>query len=402
MSRRACRLRRLRLAATAGAAFLALSCGGPLPEEWAPGTFCGAGEPEKEPMGGSAPILAGTGTWGGAIVNGEPAPDPSVVELSEGEQNAVGALVDRYGGGNFCTATLIGDNAVLTAAHCVVGRAADELDFAVGPDASRPLHRFQFSAVHVNPLWDGGSASHDNAVCVLDGLASEDYPAVTPFEINDSDLARLDPAFVGGDVQNVGYGTTNPMGGSNTRRWWTVEEIFELGMADYTTWGGGTSAVCFGDSGSPGLVTFPDGLVRVVGTLNGGDADCVSYDHWARTDRDATWIASFVVELPRCRWGLAGHCNGDTAEWCVGEDPATDLRHDDCGARGRVCGEDADGDFRCLAGERCPTGLTWQGRCEGDVAVWCDPDLLVRRRHCLPCGQTCGWVDASLGYYCQE
>ena len=385
-----------------GSVLLLAACGGPLPEEFAPGMFCGVGDDVKLPPGTSAPIVDGTGTWTGPIVNGDPDPDPAVADLTAAEQNAVGALVDRWGGGNFCTGTLIGDNAILTAGHCVAGRGAGEFDFAVGPDSAAPLHRFRLSAVHTNPLWDGFSAAHDSAVGVLEGLASEDFPPVTPIEINDSPLERLDPAFVGHDVQNVGYGATNPSGGSNTRRWWTVEEIAELGRADYTTWGGGTSAVCWGDSGSPGLVTFPDGVVRVVGTLNGGDADCVSYDHWARTDVDATWIASFVTEVARCRWGLAGHCNGDVAEWCVGEDPVTGLRRDDCAARGRVCGEDADGNSRCLAVQRCPTGLTWQGRCEGDVAVWCDLDNVVRRRDCGPCGQYCGWYDAVLGYYCVD
>ncbi len=377
-----------------------LACGGPLPEEWAPGTFCGVGEEEKQPSRAAPSLLGeGAGTWTGAIVNGVAEPDPAVADLSDRQQLAVGAMVDPFGGANFCTGTLVGDDAVLTAAHCVAGADPAGVGLAVGPDASRPLHTFRVAAIHVNPLWDGFSASHDNAVCTLSGLVSTDYPTAMPLAINTEALDRLSPAFVGRSVQNVGYGTTEPGGGGfNTRRWWTVESIYELGQFEYTTWGGGTSAVCFGDSGSPGLLTFGDGTIRVVGTLNGGDADCVSYDHWARTDVDAAWLSSLVTPAAGCGFGPRGRCNGTVAEWCVGEEEG-DLRSADCARSGRVCGRDRDGNFRCLAGERCPATLTFQGRCDGDVAVWCQ-DGLVHRWHCAPCGQVCRWVDNAFGYYC--
>jgi hypothetical protein len=47
----------------------------------------------------------------------------------------------------------------------------------------------------------------------------------------------------------------------------------------------------------------------------------------------------------------------------------------------------------------CPVGLDFEGRCDGDVAVWCDAGRL-RRRYCVPCGETCRWVDRTWGYYC--
>ena len=92
--------------------------------------------------------------------------------------------------------------------------------------------------------------------------------------------------------------------------------------------------------------TFPDGAVRVAGTVSWGDPSCVDYDHFARTDDNIDFLLPYV-----------------------GPD-------DPCG------------------------GLTWEGRCDpGDVAVWCI-DGLTYRRDCAACSQTCGDAGPSLGLYC--
>lgn len=385
-------------------------CGDALPSQWPPGYYCGVGDSEKD-MGGADGADAGTttaggagtgtGTWAGAIVNGQAEPDPAVAPLTDTQQLAVGAMVGRWGG-SFCTGTLVGDNAVLTAAHCLEGRPASDTAFAIGRDSARPVHTFRCSEVHVNPGYRGGP-EHDNAVCVLAGSFADEYPDVTPIDYNTEPLEGVVPAFVGRDVQNVGYGSTEPGGGgSNTLRWWTVEEVISLERLTYQVNGHGYSAVCFGDSGGPTLMTFPDGTVRVIGSLHGGNPSCTEIDTFARTDADAAWLATYVVPARGCRWGLAGRCNGDVAEWCVGEEEG-DLRTVDCAAWGRICGLDAGGLHRCLTtGWRCPEGLTYEGLCApGDVAVWCQ-DRLVRRRHCRPCGQVCRRIDAEIGHYCAE
>lgn len=351
--------------------------------------FCGVGDHAK----------GGSGTWTGTIVNGRAEPDPEVARLSEGEQLAAGAMVGARGGGNFCTGTLVGDNAVLTAAHCVWGRTARDIAFAIGRDAADPVHVFRFSEIRVNPRYGGGEAN-DNALCILAGLASQEYPDVTPIPANAEPLDGLSPAFVGRRVQNAGYGSTTPGGGGgNTLRWWTVEDVVSLEAQTYDVDGRGVTGVCFGDSGGPSMLTFPDGSVRVVGTLSGGDSSCVDVDTFVRTDASAEWWAPLVRPAPGCAWGTVGRCDGDVARWCVGTS-ASDRRTQDCAASGAVCGADADGNHRCIAGRRCPADLTGQGRCEaGDVAVWCE-DGFVRRRHCRPCGQVCRWIDAELGNYC--
>jgi hypothetical protein len=289
------------------------------------------------------------------IVDGTESFDPSVVLLTDGQVLAVGALMQRdWRTGDFsisCTATLVTDTVVLTAAHCVLGwmgpaRPAD-LRFAVGTDILDPVYTFEVSAVHANLAYRPGGgpdqARGDQAVLILGAPASSLVPEIRPIPINRNPLPD---AFMSTLVQNVGYGTTSASGGDNTLRWWTVETVTEITDYDYTVYGGGVSSVCFGDSGGPGMWTFPDGAVHVAGTVSWGDPSCVDYDHFARTDDNIDFLLPYV-----------------------GPD-------DPCG------------------------GLTWEGRCDpGNVAVWCI-DGITYRRDCAACSQTCGDAGPSLGLYC--
>ncbi len=110
--------------------------------------------------------------------------------------------------------------------------------------------------------------------------------------------------------------------------------------------------------------------------------------------------------------GPAGDCRGDLVVWCAG----SRLRTEDCAARRLVCAyNQADARYACAApqaGEQPPpeqppaqppadacAGLDAEGRCEGDVAVWCERGGLTRR-DCGAEGSTCGYVAALEGYFC--
>ena len=303
--------------------------------------FCGD---EKEPRSTLSRIVDGDETF-----------DPEVVLLEDGQVSAIGAMMSRdwMSGGftNACTATLITDTTVLTAAHCVrswsgLTRPAD-VRFAVGSDVATPDYTFEIAEVHANDEyspWGGGEdqARGDMAVLILAESASAAVPSIRPIPVNRDPLPE---GFLGTQVQNVGFGTVAPRGGDNTLRWWTVEEVTAVSEFDYVVYGGGVSSVCFGDSGGPGLWTFPDDVVRVAGTVSWGDPSCVDYDHFARTDYNLEFLLPYLGP----------------------DDP---------------CGD-----------------LTWEGRCEGDDAVWCI-DGTTYRRDCAACDQTCGDAGPSLGFYC--
>jgi hypothetical protein len=308
--------------------------------------------PEEVPFCGDEKAPRSTLSY---IVDGVDTFDPDVVALDPGQVLAVGTLMQRdWRTGTFsiaCTATLVTDTVVLTAAHCVQGwmgelRPAD-VRFAVGTDIADPRYSFEVVELHSNPAYSpGGGADQargDQAVLILAESASAAVPEIRPIPIN---RLALPDGFLDSIVQNAGYGSTTPGGGGeNTLRWWTTEVVTEITDYDYTVYGGGVSSVCFGDSGGPGMWTFPEGTVRVAGTVSWGDPSCVDYDHFARTDDNLDFLLPYVGA----------------------EDP---------------CG-----------------GLTWEGRCEGDVAVWCI-DGTTYRRDCAACDQLCGDAGPSWGFYC--
>ena len=419
-------------------------------------------EADAEPEAGrDAPLECGderapVRTEPQAIVNGSETWDPLVVALTEGQAMAVGAVMARVEGSfqNICTGTLVAPNAVATAAHCVLDwmswppevTSPEDMRFAVGDDVATPAATFEVASVTRNPGYETGwesSAESDVAVLVLAEDATAALPGIEPIPLNCTPLDDL--GVVGQSVQNVGYGVTEAgwMPPPNTRKWWTVEELVTLGEFEYVVDGHGVSGVCNGDSGGPTLWTMPDGVIRVIGTLSWGAPSCVDQDHFARAD----WNCGFFDEqIGGCGAVTAeGSCAGETAVYCEGDsvvtrdcaalgmtcaddgtgrmrcvevDPCggltylgrceTDLRalycedgvpREDVCRGGERCGQDAAGRSRCLEPEDPCGGLGWQGRCEGDDAVWCDGGE-VRRRRCGDCLQRCGWSATHNGFYC--
>jgi len=392
-----------------------------------------------------------------AIVNGSETWDPEVVDLSSGQALAVGAIMTRGGRGgewsNACTATLVAPSLVLTAAHCVLDfwgggtYHPSQIRFAVGPDAASPVHIFEAEEVHSDDryaMW-GGNAAHDVGLLVLWDDATEVLPEILPIAPN---CAPLGEEHVGRDVQNVGYGSTagaGQPGGDNSKKLWVVEELVEVSATDFTVYGHGEAAVCHGDSGGPSLMTMDDDVVRVIGTVSWGDPSCVDYDHFARTDDNCDLIQSF---LPGCGAVTeAGYCDEDRAVYCQGEavveidcaetsevcallstgesrcaDPDDTclgetltgrcdgtvaiycednaLVRDDCAADGGTCAADDDGHSRCQSAVDDCDGLGWQGRCDGDDAIWCEGGE-ERRRRCADCEQSCTLVVELEAYYCE-
>lgn len=222
------------------------------------------------------------GTQISKVVRGTP--DATLYTFDPRQKLAIGALIDSYGK-NFCTGTLVGDNVVLTAAHCVYGISPRAVRFAIGEDSASPIKTFEVAEIRTNPLWNTRTPEHDNALLFLRESANT---YATPIPINREPLVSL----VGRYVQNVGYGATDPASSDNTRRWWTVAPVVQLDNRVIVVDGRQVSSVCRGDSGSPCIYKFPNGSLRIIGTLHGGETSCIGIDRYPRTDVDALWLLS--------------------------------------------------------------------------------------------------------------
>jgi len=373
------------------------------------------------------------------IINGTSEPNDRIVTLTPSQQDAVGAILVNDGW-SFCSATLIAPSVVLSAAHCFGNGRIRSVEFLVGPDSDHPDHVFNGVEWHNHPDYGTGSDSppqYDMAVIVIDGDTAA--AGLTPIPVSCTATSLL-----GLEVEVAGYGQTDPADPSNALRWWTTLSVEDESSYDRMTYGLGSTGTCWGDSGGPMLHTMPDGRVFVMGVLSVGiGSDCLGYDWWPRTDYHCDFIETYAGSDPCEGETFAGRCDGDTAVWCE----SGGVLRVDCVDSGQVCGLDGAGNARCLTpGDPC-LGETFEGRCDGNTAVWCEDGALrrvdcaegtlcadagagtfrcldecaligaigrcdlgnvarwcedgeIRTRDCALCDQACGWVNDSLGYYC--
>ncbi|MFH1434382.1 MAG: trypsin-like serine protease [Pseudomonadota bacterium] len=368
------------------------------------------------------------------VINGVEYPNPDVVTLSASQQLAVGAIITNYGG-SLCTATLIAPNIVLTAAHCIAYSGIFTISFQGGRDIRGEDYSFAATDWHVHPQYTGNAPEYDFGIIEISGDTAA--AGITPLPVN-YETTRI----LGEDVQVVGYGDTG--GGMNTRQWWTTMFVNREATNYYSVFGNGMTGVCHGDSGGPLLYTKDDGKATIMGVASVIDSeDCLGHAFYPRTDYHRDFIETFVPSDPCEGETLEGRCDENVAVWC--EDEA--IMTDDCGGRDTICGRDGEGNSRCQPPPDPCEGETYEGRCDGNTAIWCEAETVFRRpcgegelcgdagdglrrcadecgligregrcdennvarwcedgviriRDCTACGQECGWADETMGYYC--
>ncbi len=180
----------------------------------------------------------------------------------------------RIGISQLCTATLVGQRTVITAAHCI--QPDKEHIFYLGSDGYSP------EEIVVHPQWnpDPQSLANDIAVLRLDHA-----PGIAP-----SVISRTAPS-VGMLVTLIGYGVTaEGLKDADVKRIATntIHEVFEKRFNIAGT-GGGTGNTCHGDSGGPAFAEV-EGQEVQVGVTSAGMGECGTLGYETRVDAYLDWL----------------------------------------------------------------------------------------------------------------
>ncbi|MCP4677346.1 MAG: trypsin-like serine protease [Deltaproteobacteria bacterium] len=238
-------------------------------------------------------------------------------EPTEGAEEWSGVVGIGFSGMSMCSGTLIDEQVVLTAGHCV--KMGGPMDFSNMPSllgilggakAGQTLARGQKIVVH--PSWEGelSDGATDMSLIKLNKKVTK----VPHYRLRDYPMPEA-----GDDAILVGYGMT----GDGTS---SVQHIGETKILSVTpnlleTGGPGQAGICSGDSGGP-VFTQQDGewVVSAVNSF-GVDTGCTNDfgAHSVNTLADCHWLNSKMIELvghdlglescslckqePACNWG---------------------------------------------------------------------------------------------------
>ncbi len=235
---------------------------------------------------GRAPIIGGEAAKG----------DPAVVMLV--------SYPPDHSTFDTCTASVIAESVLLTAAHCVDAKTHPGYGFGVflGPDASAFTTANtlipQLAAVkevHGHPDYDPAPPfTADIGVVLLEAPLD-----IAPLPVN---RAPLGADIAGQPARIVGYGQTTYKE-YNAVRHQAATSVAALDVGDTVTVGDKDHRSCVGDSGGPALVV-QGGVERIVGVDSYTDlAGCLDPAHYRRPDM---YTAFLDVYAPPPAGGTGG------------------------------------------------------------------------------------------------
>lgn len=342
------------------------------------------GKGGSTPRGGSTSIggvtgMGGTGVAGTGVGGGTTQP----IEV-----------VEYY---PFCTGTLVGPTAVMTAEHCLQDLQyyySTEVAFAVGPNARNPV------ATYPIVDWDWESAVPADYNNLLGDLGSDvgvahlgtPVTGITPLAIGS--LTETD---VGKRFTALGYGVQNNYETNGTRKagtvtyrgnggnyadyafgglegflkvaptmpafagypeYYLIELYDQLNLIpDYQGFFGGKcgdAQPCYGDSGGP-IIATRNGVRTVFGNItNGFGSSRLICDYGAVAAIFGPLTLAYLDET--LQWvdpcegvTVKGYCSGDLAIRCTDRlEGERRLSETDCGLLAQTCGLDETGTVACV------------------------------------------------------
>lgn len=255
-----------------------------------------------------------------AIVNGDASSGhPAVVALrSRREICPEGHEVET-----FCSGVLVSERAVVTAAHCLANRRAEEIEIFFGDDVHASGRFARVVSATTHPAYDADSRANDLAVLSIVG-----GPAPVPLSRGPSG------SLVAGDeVTLVGFGAPSAGADTGNKR----EGIAKLTVLDALTMSlePGPAVSCGGDSGGAVLASG-----KLVAVIRSGDSTCRAYTIATRIDAyEDSFLARAIADASSAP---APSIGDPSADFCA----QTCARDEECPS-GMLCLREPGGVSRC-------------------------------------------------------
>jgi len=283
----------------------------------------------------------------------------------------------------FCTGTLVSDDVVVTAAHCMDvastwshsyrTMSTRNLAVYIGDDPSVDLasHVYPVTDIQIYSSYDRRLIRNDIALVRLATPFTESVTPVQPLPSSEG----FDSTDVGETLNFAGFGVTEA--GSSGVKLQADGVLAGTGCAVSSCRGSSDTATqisyaqdsgtgpCYGDSGGPAFVAR-SGTTYLGGVTSYGDADCTLYGVSTRVDAFETFISDFVGPTD------TGTVDTGTVDTGTVDTGTTAFCGDDVCGSGESCDGFASGTTACsadcagmLTGPRRFRYCTVEGTCYG-------------------------------------